>query len=782
MIRGALSVFCAAVVNVIVPCVAESVTLPPSEDVFRGALWIGEADEKVEAWRQEDAKLAIGMTGSAGHHFKRAKDAVPLPKHCPRFRKTFPLDGRTVKRATAYVSGMGFYELWLNGRKVDQLRVLAPGMTKGDKVLFDRYDVTVLLRNGADNTLGLWLAPGYSDDFSAYGWTWLAPKRAILKLAVEFGDGTCREVCTDGSWEFTQNSPILHASIYHGEIYDAAREDSDWATPNGKKDGWRQARTFPDGPPLVFNSAPPVRMSAPLKPEKITETSLGVYTIDFGQNRAGFVSVRAKGEKGTSIRIRTSELLGKNGKIDPWTNRSAKSTDEFRLAGTGDMEEYAPRFTYHGFRYAEISGLRERPSPEDVTAWAVCAAVKQTADFRCSDETLMKLHNAAKWTMLSNFMSYPTDCPMRDERTPCRMDSQAYEDTACQFFDMRSYYNKWLVDISDWDDGNPDMAADIVSLPMRLWRHYGDLEALARHYPQMKRYVDLQTIEHPDFIFSKGFGDWCAPNKDGWLNYFRKPELVNSAIFCECLNCVATAALALGLNDDAEKYAKAFADAKEAFNRRLFDSSKATYGDGTQTELVLPLAFKLVPEECRGKVESNLVKRITNKDGGKIDTGIFGTRYIGDVLCDMGKADLLLDMYTQPEYPGFGYLFANGATTLWEQWAFRGEMHSHNHAMFSGGVSCFYSHLAGIRPLKPGYAEILVKPCFPGKLDFVEAMRLTPHGKVNVRWERSCYCIKVHVTIPADVSAAIFEFQDGTRRNLSNGNNEFEVQLPVVAN
>ena len=736
---------------------------------FAGASWIGENGEKETAWRYEEAKRCRGVSGKKVRVWGEISN--PLPKHCPRFRKTFSLGPGPIAKAQVFVTGLGFYELWVNGRKADPLRVLAPGVTSQERVLADKYDVARLLRPGEKNTIGIWLAPGYSDDFSRFSkWVWMAPKRAILKLDVEYADGGRTSVATDGTWETTPESPILYASIYHGEVYDAAREDNAWATPNGKADGWRAATVFPDGPQTLFFDAPPVRMSDPRPPEKIVETAPGVFTVDFGQNRAGFVAIRAKGPKGTRIRVKTSELLGADGKIDPWTNSGAKSTDEFVLAGTGDVEEYVPRFTYHGFRYAEITGWPGRPKKEDLAAWAVHADVKGASSFRCSDETLMKLYNAARWSMLSNFMSYPSDCCMRDERTPCLMDSQAYEDAACEFFDMRGYYGRWLDDIRHVRGGAPSWTGDAATLPFRLWRYYGDARALERDLETVAAYVDAQMKGHPDYIFTDGHGDWCAPNAGTWKSYFNDGELVSSAIFCSILGQAAEGFKYLGKDKEARDFTARFEAAKSSFNRKFYDKATHTYGDGSQATAVLPLAFGLVPDGERAAVAAQLVARIRGKDGGKIDTGIFGTRYIGEVLCDLGECDLLLDMYTRPEYPGFGYMFDNGATTLWEQWSFKGGMNSHNHAMMSGGAVWLFTRLAGIRPAKPGYSEVLVKPCYPKGISFAEASRVTPHGEIKVRWDRGADGdVTVRVSIPDGVSSAMFEFPDGRRRELPKG-------------
>lgn len=732
-------------------------------DDFTGARWIGHPDEPETAWRRADAEKARGVKGAEGHKLLLDR---PLPKNCLRLRKRFTLPKKAIRKASVAVTGMGFYELWLNGQKVDPTRVLAPAMAAPDRgVFYDVYEVGKLLSADGANALGIWLSPGYSDEFSRYGWIWLAPKRAILKLTVEFADGTKESVVSDGTWEATTDGPILAASIYHGEVYDASRENRVWSSPRGEWGNWKGAFAFPDGPNLIRSDVPAIRMSDPRRPVSLRETAPGVWTADFGQNRAGFVRVRAKGPKGTRIVLKTSELAGEDGKIDPWTNRRAKSTDEFVLAGTGATEEYVPRFTYHGFRYVEITGWPGKPTADDLAAFAVHADVKPTSSFRCSDDQLNWLHNAATWSMLSNFVGFPTDCCMRDERTACRMDSQAYEDAACQFFDMRSYYAKWLDDGGMPTGGNPDWTGDILTLPHRLWKYYGEKDELVRRYPVAKGYVDAQLKAHPDYIFKEGYGDWCAPNAGTWKDYFNDPELVNTAIFCQILGETAQLAELAGQADDAKRYAEHFAAAKQAFQKFFYHPEMCSYGDGSQATFVLPLALGLVPDECRDRVGKALVKRIREHDGCKIGTGIYGTRYIGEVLCDLGEVELLLHLYSQPEYPGFGFMRAKGATTLWEQWTFKGGMNSHNHAMMSGGASWLYTHLAGIRPAKPGYAEILVKPIFPKGMDFLSASRLTPHGEVSVGWTREGGKVKLTVKAPPVPTRLVLP--DGTERTVA---------------
>ena len=677
------------------------------------------------------------------------------PKNCPRFRKTFGLKPGEIAWATASVCGKGLYEFWMNGVKADPRRMLAPANLSRRGLAFDTYDVTELVKPGVRNTVGLWLAPGYSDDFSRYGAIWAGPKRTILHLAIGYADGSRETIVTDGSWEWTPKSPITYASIYHGERYDASLEDPKWCTPEGTREGWLAVKTLPDNcGNLLANSTPPVRLGEPLKPIRITEPKPGVFVADFGQNRAGVVELRVKGPKGTKIRLHTSEIMGKDGMIDPWTNRAAQSLDEFTLAGTGAVERYLPRFTYHGFHYVEITGWPGRPTAEDLTAWAVHADLERTATFECSDPTLMKLFNAATWSMLSNFMNNPTDCPMRDERTPCAMDSQAHEDAACQFFDMERYYEKWLDD-QGVGGPDPDWCGDAQTLIMRQWRHYGNRRQLAARYGDLKTAVEKVYARFPDGYCKDGFGDWVAPNDGTWNGYHNDVALVNTALFATMISNVVEAAEALGNGKDRATYAVKYEAQKRLFETRFRNPGEVTYGDRSQATSVLPLAFGLVPEADRKAVLAQLVERITGKDRTRFDTGIFGTRYIGDVLLDEGEWNLFLGLFTQREFPSFGFMFENGGTTLWEQWTVKCGMNSHNHAMFSGGASCLLSHLAGIRAEKPGYRELLIKPAFPDGLDHLTATRVTPYGTVRVAWRRMNGKVRIQVNTPPYVKARI---------------------------
>lgn len=675
----------------------------------------------------------------------------PLAKDCPRLRKTFTVD-KPVVRATASVCGLGFYELYLNGAKADG-RVLAPPNTPyAQRLLFDTMDVTPLVQPGT-NTLGLWLAPGYSDDYSQWGWKWEEPKRALLQLDLVYADGSTATVGTDGSW-LTGPSPLSFASLYDGEVFDATRETPGWCTAAFAADGWRAARVLeaPAGR-LLPNIMPPVRVTQTLRPVSVAEPKPGVFVFDLGQNFAGWVRLRASGPRGTRIVLRHSERLGEGGLLDTFTNRRAKATDTFVLAG-GGPECYEPRFTYHGFRFVEVTGYPGRPTLDDLTGCAVHADVQPAGTFTCSDPLLCRVYSNCVWSMRSNFMGIPTDCCMRDERTPCQMDSLAYEDAALCAFDMNRYYTKWLSDITG-GRGTPDWNGDMVFLPWRLYRSGADLRILETHYDNMRAFVEHLNAKTPGHVYTEGFGDWCPPNDGTWAGYHGDVTEVNTCLYAALARIVADTAALLGKADDSARFARLADAIAGALNEKRYDPAKAAYGDGSQTTALLPLALGLVPADRQTAVFARLAETIRTKDKGRLDTGIFGTRYLFDVLSDFGEADLAIALLTQPEYPGFGYQIAQGATTLWEQWTVKGGMNSHNHAMFAGASSSFFTRLGGITARKPGFAEIGIAPVTPASLSFVEVTQDTVKGRIAVHWKRENGALTFDLTVPVNTTARV---------------------------
>lgn len=698
-----------------------------------------------------------------------------LVKSCPRLRKKFWMP-KSAKSAKVSVTALGFYELWIDGEKVDARRLMSPSCTDNSRyVLEDSYDLTSRLKAG-NHCIGIWLAPGYSDDFSPWGWRWLNPPCARLALAIECEDSSHCKIVTDETWEMTEKSAIDSVSIYDGEHYDARAEDSSWCLATGDSKGWYPTKVAACAPTnVVASTVPPIVYADATPPKTLRQLRPGAWIADFGVNRAGVVEIRAKGARGTAITIRTAEELMPDGSIDTRTNRRAKSEDRFVLAGTGKVEMFRPRFSYHGFRYAEISGYPGELTADDLKGWAVQADLEERAGFRCSDETLNRLFDAARRSMRSNLLAYPSDCCMRDERTPCMMDVQTYQDIACKCFGMESFFRNYLECIrGSWrkEKCHPDWAGGHITLADCLWSEYGDRETLRREYDEMKAQFLAERSIYPDCIITTKYGDWCPPNDGKDENYPSEVTLVNTALFARQAEILSHAARTLGRREEARMFKDAWCEIVHAFNGRFINSDGMSYSSGRQVTSVLPLAFGIVPEMNREAVALRLVENIRGRDGGRLDTGIFGTRYLADVLCNIGEADLAVSVFTQTNYPGFGYMFANGATSLWEQWAYSGSMHSHNHAMLAGAATFLLTHVSGIRPVSPGYGRISVKPVFPRSVDFVESWQKTVSGRIEVRWKRNGGDINISVRVPENASVA-FVPPSGVERKLQSGDNFF---------
>ncbi|WP_246292467.1 family 78 glycoside hydrolase catalytic domain [Lentzea indica] len=688
-------------------------------------------------------------------------------------RKEFVLD-RPVVSARAHVYGLGFYELHLNGGKVGD-HVLTPASTPYEKRnLHDTYDVTPLLRQGS-NAAGVWLGNGYGQRFNPYGFRWLGTKQAIVLLAVTFADGTRTTITTDGSWRWS-DGPITSNDIYGGESYDARLRQQGWDRPGFDDSRWHSVRTTTaPSPVLTANDAPPIRVVQTLKATALTQPRPGVHVYDFGQNIAGWPKLRVTGPAGTTVRMRTAEELRADGLLDTTTNRNAAATDSYTLDGSVGAQTYEPRFTYHGFRYLEVTGYPGTPNLDSVTAQVTRADVASTGTIHSSDPLLNRIWRNNRWAMLNNSMSLPTDTPVRDERTPPGMDVQAYHAAAIREFGMERFYAKYLLDLppgtalpNDAHNAQqPDMGGGSVSLAWSLYEQYGDKSLLARDYPAMKSFADANAATHPDLIWpdDRGFGDWCPPvhgpdagNGQGSPTTgqcFSERSLVNTALSYRQTSDVAKAAAALGLQEDAAHFRQLSSSIARAFNARFLDATGSFYGSGRQTTSILPLAFGMVPDDRIPAVGARLAETILGKDNGHLDTGIFGTRYLLDALAVAGRIDVARTILGQTTYPGFGYQISRGATTPWEQWTYESNMETHDHAMFAGINATLYTRLGGITPASPGYASITIAPQVPAGLTRLSASIDTVRGTVRSSWVSRPCTFDLTVIVPVNAVATV---------------------------
>ncbi|WP_328453498.1 family 78 glycoside hydrolase catalytic domain [Amycolatopsis sp. NBC_00438] len=691
----------------------------------------------------------------------------------PLLRHEFVLD-KPVAAARAYVYGLGFYELHLNGEKTGD-QVLSPASTPYDqRDLYDSFDVTQQVHAGR-NAVGLWLGNGYGPRFSQYGFRWTGPKQGILALDVTFTDGTRRTVTTDDTWRWS-DSPVTANDLYAGESYDARLQQNGWDRPGFDDASWHAVRTVPaPGATLTATTAPPIRVVQTLRAVSVKQPRPGIHVYDFGQNFAGWAQLRVAGPAGTTVRMRTAEEVGADGMLDTATNRNAASTDSYTLGSAAGTQVYEPRFTYHGFRYLELTGFPGTPDLGSVTGRVAHADVAATGHVETSDPLLNTIWANNRRAVLNNSMSLPTDNPVRDERTPPGMDVQAYHGASVLDFGMDGFYGKYLLDLPPGtalpsDAGNaqlPDMGGGSVELAWSLYEQYGDLGRLAAVYPKMKAFVDTNAAAYPGRIWpdDRGFGDWCPPDRGPNANggqgnpsagdCFSERSIVNTALSFRQAGDVAKAARALGNTADAAHFAGLATSIADAFNAHFLNAAGTTYGDGRQTTSILPLAFGIVPPDKVAAVGAQLADTILTKNGGHLDTGIFGTRYLPEALARAGRIDVALTVLDQKTYPGFGYEISRGATTPWEQWTYQSGMETHDHAMFAGVNAALYTQFAGITPAAPGYSAIAFAPQVPAGLGHVSASIDTVRGPVSSAWTQSGCRLDLTVTVPANTTGTV---------------------------
>lgn len=680
-------------------------------------------------------------------------------KESPLFRKDFTIT-KSVKKATAHVYGLGWYEMHLNGKKVGD-QVLTPANTDYSKrILYDSYDVTNYLKEGG-NAVGLWLSNGYGPDYSKYGWRWMDSKRAVLQMNIEFTDGSKMSIITDETWK-TDDSQISSAGIYSGETYDATKEKTGWDV-NGYNDTSWENVAITSAPPgkMESNMSTPVRVAKIMKPVSVKQTASGSYIFDLGQNIAGWVRLHISGAtRGVKIEMHHAEAEKSDGTLETFTNRDARATDTYICKGGTGEETYEPRFTYHGFRYVEVTGFPGTPSLSSLEGCALHSDVEFTGSFFCSDSLINQIHSNFQWTILNNMVSIPTDNPVRDERTPCQMDENCIYEAAIQNFDVQQYFKNWLGNIFE-STSNPDWSSGQVLGPWLVYQYYGDKRILETFYSSSKKEVDycLANAVKSNY-WSGSFGDWCTPNTDGsYKNSFSEGEIVNTSLYYYITNLMSRIAGILGKTQDSTYYASKANSIMTTFNVKHFNSSANIYGTGKQITYIMPLMSGMVPANKQSPVFDKLVGNITGECSGHFGTGIYGTSFLPDLLCDHGRADVAFRLFTQTTYPSFGYQIKSfGATTVWEQWGAPvsgGEMETFDHAMYSGADKTFYTRFGGIRPLTAGYKTISIKPCIPDSLDFVKSSVKTVKGLITSNWNKSGGIYTHFITIPVNTTAIV---------------------------
>ena len=672
-----------------------------------------------------------------------------------QLRKEFPLGGR-VKRARAFVCGLGYHELRVNGRKAGG-HVLDPGWTTYDKrVLYVTYDVTNALRQGP-NAVGVVLGNG------KYG------SRALLvQINIELEGGTRTSLVSDASWK-AANGPILEDSVYNGETYDARLETPGWDRPGFDDKAWGpvEAVKAPAGV-LSAQMMPAIQVVDTVLPVKMTSPQPGVYVFDMGQNFSGWARLRVKGPRGTDVRMRFAELVYDNGMINRENLRAARAEDHYILKGEGE-ETWEPRFTYHGFRYVELSGFPGTPMPDSIRGRVAHSAVRPIGSFVASKDILNRLQRIITWGQKTNLHSIPTDCDQRDERMGWMGDAQGTAEEAMMNFDMAAFYTNFVRDIRDVQDDKGRLSDTVphiwggekadpawaTAYPLLCWymyQYYGDTRVLEEQYDGLRKYVEfLRSQAENGLVKFSSYGDWVAVEKC-------PGAIVSSFYYYYDVKILADAARILGKGQDAALYDRLAGDIRAAFNREYYDPKTGDYADGTQTANTLPL-FLGIATEKEGDAWGRLFDDIVYKHNSHLTTGIIGTKYIMELLTRSGSSDLAYDIAVQTTYPSWGYMIENGATTLWELWQKREgpSMNSHNHPMFGSVGAWLYKALAGINlaPGSVGFEKVLLQPQMVRDLRHASGSVQTLRGEVGCTWSRTDGSVRVEAVVPVGSAAEI---------------------------
>lgn len=676
---------------------------------------------------------------------------------------------KKVARARAYVSAKGLYKFSVDGKRVSN-DIFTPGWTDYRKrIQYQTYDVTNLLGTGS-HKLEMVVGDGwYCGHVGLAGRENYGKKpMGLCQVEIQYEDGSTERIASGGDW-LVGTGPILSNDLLMGETYDARHTPGSWDHVDAHD---------LDATPLVGQHSQTVRELAELKPKKITEPKPGVFVYDLGQNMVGWARLKARGKAGDTVTLRFAEMLNPDGTIYTTNLRSAKCTDYYTLAGKGE-ETYEPSFTFHGFRYVELTGYPGQPGSDAVTGIVVGSDIPQTGSFECSNPMVNKLQHNIFWGQRGNYLEAPTDCPQRDERLGWMGDAQIFVRTATFNNDIAAFMTKWTQDvedaqgpeggfsdvsprIGDLSDGAPAWGDAGVIVPWTMYLTYGDTRLLERRYASMKAWVDYIDSVNPDHIWVKrsnnNFGDWLNVHDD------MPREILATAYFAHSTDLFARTAEVLGRTEDAAKYRMLRDHIRQAFCDNFVTPDGKIKGD-TQTCYVLALWFDLLPADMRPLAAKRLTEHIMVDRGGHLATGFVGVGYLCPTLTSIGALDVAYKLLENDTFPSWGYSIKHGATTIWERWDGWTEdkgfqdpgMNSFNHYSLGSVGEWMASTVAGIDldPAQPGYKHIIIHPEPGGGITWAKAKYDSIRGRIESNWRYEDGRFVLDVVIPANTTATV---------------------------
>lgn len=731
-------------------------------------------------------------------------------------RRTFELPEQPVS-ARMYLVGLGLYQLYVNGLRVGG-QVVGPTPTDyTQEVKYHAYELAPYLRAGS-NVVGVVLGNGRFFNMRQHYKPWkirtFGFPKLLLQLEMAFEDGSTQVLLSDTTWRITADGPIRSNNEWDGEEYDATKELTGWLTPDYDDAAWLKARPtgdpgadrryFADSLPQGNEPKTPhgdltlkrARRSAQLNedmtvlmskhPVAIINRRPNAFILDMGQNMAGWLRIHVSGDRGRTIVLRFAESLNPDSTLYMDNLRSARVTDTYVLKGEGE-ETWEPAFVYHGFRYVEVQNWPGEPKLNQFLGQVVSDGFGTTGSFTSSDALLNQLYGNAWWGILSNYKGMPVDCPQRDERQPWLGDRT----TGClgesYLFDNQRLYAKWLDDIqqgmsqegqvSDVSPNYYNYYTDNVTWPatyflvaQMLYRQYGDVYSVRKHYPSMKkwmRYMESHYLKGGLMTRDK-YGDWCMPPESPELIHAKDPArltdgtLIATAYYIKLLQVMQEFASLLGEEADRSDFARRASAMHTAFQATFYNQEARCHGNNTVTANVLPLAFDLVPEADRPAVFASMCRVIEEDNQGHIASGVIGSAWLMRTLSRFGRPDLAYRLATNTTYPSWGYMIKQGATTIWELWngdTANPRMNSQNHVMLLGDLmSWYYEHLAGIQsdPTTPAFKRIIMRPDFPDGLSFVKAHHQSPYGTIVSEWVREGFRLTWNVVVPPNTEALVY--------------------------